>query len=361
MRMKSLAVVLIAAPFLLVGPVGTGKAAEATKPLASLFSVVGDFPLGARTSRTDYESIDAPARRLYLSGMGAGQVLVFDVEKNTLVARLDGFPKVTGVLAVPELHKVYASVPGAGLVPSLFVGLGMAGLSSGHGAVAVRDTRTLKEVARVPGGVFPDGITYDAQDQKIFVSDELGSALTVIDALADKPVARIKTGGEVGNVRYDAHSRNIYVPDQSHDELLVIDPERQTVLRRFALRGGDHPHGLIVSPRAAIGYAACDGNDRLLTVDLATGHVLSNLPVAHDPDVLSIDPGNNRLYVASESGGLSTYNIAAAASPVPLGDVFVGKDAHTVAVDPISHRLYLSLADNGHGQSVLRVLQPKPA
>jgi DNA-binding beta-propeller fold protein YncE len=324
-----------------------------------LFSVVGDYPLGASVDRTDYESVDPIARRLYIAKMGGGQLLVFDLERNRLVAQLDGFPKVTGVLVVSELHKVYASVPGSGVVQSLVVGLGMAGLSSGHGAVVVRDTRTLKEFARLPGGVFPDGIAYDSKDRRVFVSDELGSAVSAIDADTDKFIGRIQTGGEVGNVRYDPGTDRVYVPVQSHNELIAIDPERRTVVARHALAGCEHPHGFIVAAVGGLGYVACDGNDRLLTVDLSTGRVLNKQPIAHDPDVLAMDANANRLYVATESGNLSTFNIAAASAPVSLGDVFVAEDAHTVAVDPDSHRLYFALA-NLNGQAALRVLAPRP-
>jgi DNA-binding beta-propeller fold protein YncE len=328
-------------------------------PLSRLFSVVGDYPLGASVNRTDYESIDPAARRLYLSKMGGGQLVVFDIGQNKLIAQLDGFAKVTGVLAVPELHKVYASVPGSGVGASLSVGLGMMGLSSGYGAVAIRDTRDLKELARVPGGVFPDGIAYDPKERRIFVSDELGSAATVIDADANKFLTRIETGGEVGNVRYDPATERIFVPVQSQDELIVIDPVRLAVVARHKLPACDHPHGFIVAPEGALGYVACDGNDRLLTVDLQSGRVLGAQPVAHDPDVLAIDKGLNRLYVAAESGNLSTYDIADPHAPVPLGEVFVAEEAHAVAVDPVSHRLYFGLANVG-GRSILRVLAPKP-
>jgi DNA-binding beta-propeller fold protein YncE len=104
---------------------------------------------------------------------------------------------------------------------------------------------------------------------------------------------------------------------------------------------------------------ACDGNDRLLTVDLATGHIQNNQPVAHDPDVLATDADAGRLYVAAESGNLSTYNIANSDTPQSLGEVFIAPDAHTVAVDPVSHRLYFALA-NLNGHATLRVLAPLP-
>lgn len=326
-------------------------------PFTRLFSLTGEYPLGASVNRTDYESVDAAARRLYIAKMGGGQLLVFDLVRNRLVAQLDGFPKITGVLAVPEIHKVYASVPGGGVVSSLFVGLGMAGLSRGRGAIAVLDAESLREIARVPGGVFPDGIAYDSKDHRVFVSDELGSALVVIDAITNAPQAPIATNGEVGNVRYDPLTERIYVPVQSNNALAVIDPANLRVVS-YNLPGCDHPHGFIVATNATVGFAACDGNDRLAAIDLPTGRTLYVQPVAHDPDVLAIDAQANRLYVAAESGSLSSFDIAHAEAPRPLGDVYVGNGAHTVAVDPVSHQLYFALADM-NGRAVLRVLAPK--
>jgi DNA-binding beta-propeller fold protein YncE len=335
-----------------------GNALAQDRAATRLFTIVGDYPLGASVSRMDYESIDPGARRLYISKMGGGQLLVFDLADNRLVAQLDGFPKVTGVLAVPELHKVYASVPGGGVLSSVAVGLGMLGLSKGHGAVAIRDARTLKELARLPAGVFPDGIAFDPRGQRIFVSDELGSAVTAIAGDTDKPLARIDTGGEAGNVRYDPVSGDVLVPVQSRNELVRIDPAALHVSARYALAGCEHPHGFIVAPKGGTGYVACDGNDRLLTIDLASGRILDRKPVARDPDVLAIDPVTDRLYVAGESGNLSTYDIASPGKPASLGDVFIADSAHTVAVDPVSHRLFFALADR-NGRAVLRVLAPR--
>ncbi len=333
-------------------------AAQSPSTFGHLFTHVGDFPLGKGTSRVDYQSLDPAAQRLYIAKMGAGKLVVFDVGENRLVATLTGFPKVTGVLVVPALHRVYASVPDAGLVPSLSLALGMVGLSSGRGAVAILDTQSLHEIARLPGGAFPDGIAYDPKDRKIFVSDELGAAVLVIDADANRLIARIEPGGEVGNVQYDPITRKIYAPIQSRNQLAVIDPVSARLLTHYALPGGKHPHGLAIAPGAAVGYVACDSNDLLLTVDLTTGKILNRQPLGHDPDVLAIDPGVKRLYVASESGTLSSFDITRARVPTSLGDVFVGVDAHSVAVDPTSHRLYFPLADV-NGRSVMRVLAPE--
>ncbi len=351
---------LCAATVLLATPAGS-FAAERSVGLERFdgFSVVGDFPLGAATDRTDYQSIDPAAQRLYIAKMGEGKLLVFDIGQNRLVKELGGFAKITGVLAVPQLHRIYASVPGGGLVSSLLVGLGMLGVSSGGGKIAVLDSASLKEIARLPGGLFPDGIAYDPAERRIFVSDEFGSAVRVIDAASNRVLARIDLGGEAGNVQYDPVTARIYAAVQSHDDLAVIDPLTSAVIGRIRLQGCNHPHGLAIAPAGAIGYVACDGNNVLLTVDLAAARVLGLLPCVDDPDVLAIDPGANRLYVASEPGMLMVLDLANGHTPSPLGKTFVAAGAHSLAVDLATHRLYFALANFG-GKSVLRVLAPKP-
>ncbi|HLG87072.1 MAG TPA: YncE family protein [Alphaproteobacteria bacterium] len=332
-------------------------AASADMPLDRLFTTVADVPVGAKTGRFDYLSFDPESGRLFVSKMGSGKLLVFDSRNQTFVAELDGFPKVTGVLAVPALHRVYASVPGAGIGASVSAALGVAGLSSGSGAVAILDSDTLKEIARVPGGVFPDGIAYDPDDGKIFVSDELGGAIEIIDARTNKPVARIDAGGEVGNVQYDRTTKLVFAPVQSKDELAIVDPKSDRLVGRFPLPGSEHPHGLRIAADMGIAYVACDGNDRLLVVDLKGRTVLGTQPLGHDPDVLADDPGLKRLYVAGESGILSVFDIADPARPRAIGRVFAGENAHSVAVDPATHRLFLPLR-NLNGRAVMRIIAP---
>jgi DNA-binding beta-propeller fold protein YncE len=318
-------------------------------------AVADEVDLGVETSRVDYQSIDPIARRLYIANMGAGTLWVVDLNQNRLVTVIPDLPKITGVLAVPELHKIYVSVPGAGIGASLGAALGRFGLSSGSGAVAILNSDNLHEITRLPGGVFPDGIAYDPNNRRIFVSDEKGSAITVIDADKDVVVKRIELGGEVGNVRFDPVTGRIYAPLQSRNELAFIEPKSLQVQMQNPLLGCEHPHGLFIAPGNAIGYVACDGNDQLLTVDLVAGKLLDQEILGHEPDVL--DGTASRLYVAAESGYLSGFDISNPAHPVPLGKVMIGDNAHSVAVDPATHQLYLPIASKD-GRAVLEVLNP---
>jgi len=191
-----------------------------------LFTLAGDFSLGEATNRTDYESIDTQAHRLYIAKMGTGQLLVFDTNADKLVAQRGGFGKITGVLALPDVHRIFASVPGAGPAAALSVGLGMLGLSRGSGQIVALEPSNLTDIARLPGSVFPDGIAFDGADTRIFVSDEFGGAVIALDVKADKVLARIDLKGEAGNVQYDRVTARVLAREPYHfDSLSDLIPE----------------------------------------------------------------------------------------------------------------------------------------
>src|SRR5205085_9853411 len=80
---------------------------------ALLLKTVADVPLPGGATRFDYQSFDPSTGRLYISHMGDGRLVVFDTKARKVTADLDGFRKVTGVLFVPNLNRVYASAAGS--------------------------------------------------------------------------------------------------------------------------------------------------------------------------------------------------------------------------------------------------------
>jgi DNA-binding beta-propeller fold protein YncE len=300
-----------------------------------------DVRLGDPQRRFDYQSLDATTGRLYVAEMSAGRVLVFDTRSERVVAEVPGVASATGVLAVPEVERVYVSAPGG---------------PDGGEVVAIA-TRALAVVARIPAGRFPDGLAYDPGTRRLFVSDERGGALLAIDTTRDAAVGRIDLGGEVGNVRVDIRHSRVIAAVQSRNELAIVDPRRLRVVARVPLPGCEHPHGLLLDPRAAVAFVACDGNDRLYAVDVDAGRVLHDIPVAKDPDVLALDPGWSRLYVAGEGGELSIVDVARAERPELLQTTRIAAGAHSVCVEPSTHRVYVPLPNVG-GAAVLRIFDP---
>ena len=70
---------------------------------------VADYQLPGDTSRWDYQSIDSQSYRLFIAHLGAGEVVVYDTQRAAVVGTVHGIAGVHGVMAVPELRRVYAS------------------------------------------------------------------------------------------------------------------------------------------------------------------------------------------------------------------------------------------------------------
>ncbi len=315
----------------------SSKPSATNTPLAP----VADISLPGPAKRFDYQSFDSTTGRLYISHMRGDRLVVFDTRAQTVVASNEGFPGATGVWAVPELHRVYVSV-------------------TGRHEVAVVDDRTLAVVAHVGGIRFPDGIAYAPREQKVFVSDESGGIDLVIDARSEKAVGRIALGGEAGNTHYDAVSHCIVVAVQTKNELAAIDPATDRIVARYPM-SCEHPHGFLIDEPNRLAFVTCEGDAKLLVVDLRTMRVTATLRTADDPDVLALDPGLRRLYVGCESGAVSIFAERFAdgrGTLVPLGE-YRAPYAHSVPVDPATHRVYVPLQDV-NGKPTLRILEARP-
>jgi hypothetical protein len=128
------------------------------------------------------------------------------------------------------------------------------------------------------------------------------------------------------------------------------------VIARINLSGAKGNHGLYIDAPARLAFIACEGNDKLLVLDLTSRKVLAAFRVAKDPDVLAFDPVLGWLYVAGESGQVSVFKVRRAAVSA-VGTALLGPDAHVVAVDPVTHEAFFPLKPV-HGKPVLRITRP---
>ena len=310
-------------------------AACASNPPA-VFDVIADVALPGDTSRFDYESLDPERHLLFIAHLGASEVLAFDTESRKVVARIKDVSHVHGVLVIPGLGRVYASATGTDEVVAI-------------------DENTFAIVARAPGGRYPDGMAYAPDAHKLYVSDETGKTETVIDVKSNQRTATIELGGDVGNTQYDAGTKHVFVNVQSRGDLVEIDPGTDTIVRRIPLPGAAGNHGLLIDAVQRRAFIACEDNDKLLVLNLDSGRVESTFEVGHGPDVLSEDPQNEKVFVATESGVVSVFRLSGV-RVTKQKEGYLGPAAHVVAIDPGEHIAYFPLK-NLAGHPVLRLIR----
>lgn len=312
----------------------SGPAPASALPLTQ----VQDIALPGAVSRLDYQALDADTKRLYIAHLGDGTVHAIDLANGTVAGTVPGIPAVHGVTVAPDRRLLLAAV-------------------SGTNEVALINTDTLTVTGRMPAGNTPDGIAYDPVHGKAYVSNEHDHAETVIDLATNTAKAAIEIGGEAGNSVYDPVSATVLVNVQDRNQLAIIDPATDTVTGRIPVPDCASNHGLYVDGANNLAFIACEGSAKLLVLDLQTEQVTARFDTGDGPDVLAFDQGLHRLYVASESGVVSVFDEQNRAL-MPVASGKLADNAHTVAVDQATHRVYFPL-ENIDGHPVLRVMEPK--
>ena len=301
-----------------------------------------------------------------------GNVIVFDTQQQKLL-RVLPIPQVAGVVAAPDLGRVYAG-------------------DSNDGIIYAIDEHTFQVTPiKLDQHDSPDGMDYDATDHKIFVSDPgtppnpavsqdidpKNQNVAVIDALTNKLITKIplaldrKWGDDVGHTHYDPTSHLVYtvtLPLQDPNNanivpvppsyLAVINPVTDRLLKRIRLPDEClTPHGLSIDSQQEIAFIACIDSDPvpiLVRVDLRTQQpIVENYPtLSINPDIVIMDSSWHLLYVGC-TAGVSVFQIQGR-SLKKIGDFQFGVSTHTIFVNDVTHEIYLPLVSVG-GRPTLRI------
>jgi YVTN family beta-propeller protein len=310
-------------------------------PSGTLLTFVNDVPLPGGATRFDYQEIDSAQQQLVVAHMNDNSVLVLAVTDGSVKKLLPNIPTPRGVA----------------------VGDGKIFVTSTPSQLVIIDSSALTEITRVATGTAPDGDAFDPDDKIVGVSDQGDGALSLIASSGTGTRTPVKLGNETGNVVYDAGRKQFWitvVAANPPDQLVEVDPKAATVTTTIPLPGCGGAHGLRLHPDGQSAFIACEDNNKLARVDLGASHAVSLGDTGAGPDVLSIDPSLGWLYVAAESGDLTIWDLSKPGVAL-VGHDQPGGNAHTVAADPATHRVFFPLPQGNGSTPVLRIMRPAGA
>jgi DNA-binding beta-propeller fold protein YncE len=302
--------------------------------------VVADVPWPGGATRFDYEEIDKAKGHLVVAHMNDGAVVIADLRDGSAIKQLPGIPVARGIAVADEVGMLFAT--------------------SSPNQLVLIDSEALTEVGRVNTGNGPDGVAWDPTHKVVGVSDQGDGALSLIADSGKGPRTAVPLGSETGNVVFDAARGWFWitvVEATPPDQLVAVDPTTAKVVTSIGVPGCSGAHGLRLHPDGQSAFIACESNSVVARVDLAGSQGVATGPTGSGPDVLSIDPVLGWLYVAAESGDLTIYDMAQP-GVVLVGHDSPGSNAHSVAVDPATHRVFFPLMAGPQGAPVLRIMRP---
>ncbi len=287
------------------------------------YTVIKKIPIPGSGS-WDYLNVDATARRLYVSH--GTQVEVVDIDSLTPVGTIPKTPGVHGIALAPELGRGFSSN----------------GQSS---TVTIFDLKTLKPIAEVSTGQKPDAIIYDPATSRVFAFNGGSNSATAIDAATGKVAGTVELGG---GPEFAAADGKGYVFNNLEDEsqLLKINSRELKVDQRWPTAPCSSPSSMAMDQRNRRLFLGCRSKV-MAVVDADSGKVITTLPIGDHVDATAFDPETKLIFNSNGEGTISVIRQDSPDSYSAVETVKTVPRAKTMALDPKTHRLFLSTAENG--------------
>ena len=269
-----------------------GVAQQATGP----YKVLKSARVGGEGG-WDYIYADADGRRLYIP---RGAVAAQSVPDRVMVYNLDTLAPAGEVTGVGGHGVVVDPKTNRGFV-------------SGK-PVTMFDTKTLKTIKTIDvGTAVPDGITFDASNQRVYVFSHPTKDATVIDAKDGNVLGRIDLGGVPEEGIADGKGM-LYVVMQDNDgSVTAVDVKTMKATAHYPLGDKGGCNGLALDAKNGVLFAACarSGNplDRtkpmMVVLSAKDGKVLANLPLAGSSDGATFNPSTMEAFSAHGNGTMT--------------------------------------------------------
>lgn len=206
------------------------------------------------------------------------------------------------------------------------------------GAVVVVDPATAQVAARIPVGKRPRGLKPSRDGKQLYVAlsgsprggpgidesklpppDRAADGLGVIDLSTRKLVGTLKSGQDPESFDLSLDGQTIYVSNEETAELSVVDAISGMV--RVRVKVGKEPEGVTLRPDGKVVLVTSEAENEVTAVDTTSLAVVGHVPTGARPRSVVFAPDGRTAFVMNEVGASVTVMDAvayAAQGDVPL-------------------------------------------
>ena len=287
----------------------------------------------------DYLTFDPASRRLFVSH--GTHVVVVDADTKSAVGDIPDTPGVHGIAIASDLGRGF--------------------ISNGRSATAtIFDLKTLGKIGEVKTGENPDAILYDRASGRVFTFNGRSGDATAFDAAHGTVAGTIPLGGKPEFAVADGKGR-VYVNIEDKSEIVALDAKALQVKSRWPLEPCQEPSGLAFDSEHGRLFTVCR-NRLMAIVDATTGRIVTTLPIGGGVDGAAYDPATGLVFAANGEGTLTVVREDSPDSFRVVENVPTQAGARTLALDPKTHRVFLSTAQLGPRPApTAEVPRPRPS
>jgi hypothetical protein len=321
MRFSSLGCIALGMPLLLLG--ADRLAAQSTVN----YHLIKTVPLPAAPGTReyfDYLSVDADARRLYVTH--GTEVDVLNVDDYSLVGKIGGLQLSHAVVVLKDIGKGF--------------------ITDGDGKkVIIFDPKTLKATGEVvTNQPDTDALVYDPASKYLFSINGNSGNATVIDPVKETAVKMIDLGGAAEFGVVDGKG-TLFNNNEEKNDVVVIDTHTLAIKTRWPTAPAGTVTALAADLKNQRLFSAGRNPQFLVMMDATNGKVIQSFPISAGVDAAVFEPESGLLFVSTREGMVHIYHED---SPDKLSEVQTLKTeygAKTMALDPKTHNIFVSTSD----------------
>jgi DNA-binding beta-propeller fold protein YncE len=275
-----------------------------------------EIPAAAGTS-FDHGAFDPKSRRVFVAHTGQDSVEVIDHDTGRHIATLPGFPEAAGVVA-DDGHVLVTN--------------------RGAASLAWVDAHTLETRAVFKTGSRPNGVAIVRQRGLAItacIGDEIHGAKLQVLGLDGRQQYSVDLPGRPRWCVTDAAAKRVFLAIREPSMVFVARLPELNEVEHWTLPSGG-AHGLDIDHQRGRVYVACDDGE-LVEIDIGSGQVSHEWPIAGVPDVTFFNPTTSLVHVAiGEPGLVQSIHPRTGDST----QIMTGAGAHTTAL-VVPDRLYV--------------------
>lgn len=285
---------------------------------AQRYEVTSSIPFNGEQTYWDYLLADASAHKLYVTR--GNEVLILDLDSGKQLATIPNLKRVHGVALAHEFNKGFIT-------------------DGGENAVVVFDLKTNAVTQKIEVGNAPDAVLYEPTKKRVYAFNAHSHTASVIDAETENIVATVPLNGIPEFAATDGKG-NVFVNIENKNMLVRLDPDGTKVEKEWSLSPCKGPSGLAMDIKGKRLFSVCD-NKLMIVTDADTGKQIAQIPVGVEPDAAIYDGEQKLIFSSNCDGTLTIVKQEDRDHYTVLQNVKTEREARTMALDPVSHKLFL--------------------
>jgi hypothetical protein len=299
----------------------------------------------------DYIYADVAGRRLYIP-RGATRA----------VAATDTTPAVAAIPARLTIFNLDTLEP-AGEISGVG-GNGTAvdpksghGFTSDHPQVSMFDTKTMTLIKHIDvGAAQPDGIYFDAFNERVYIFSHPTKDATVIDAKDGTVLGTIDLGGVPEQGVGDGNGMLYVVMQDAQGSVTAVDVKTMKAVAHYPFGDKGRCNGLAIDAKNHVLFAACasSGNPpaqpaqpMMVILSAVDGKILTSLPLAGGSDGAVFNPSTMEAFSTQGNGTLTVVKEKSPTSFEVEQNLETMNGARTIAFDSKTNHIFTMSQERG--------------